>query len=65
MSASFELPAIAQPVLETLLLGLAGNPSAPPEVLIRLTAANIDRSGLAGGATCPRTLQRRWPPTVM
>ena len=47
MSASCELPAIAQPVLETLLLGLAGNPSAPPEVLIRLTAANIDRSWLA------------------
>lgn len=30
-----------------LLPGLAGNPSAPPEVLIRLTAASIDRSGLA------------------
>jgi hypothetical protein len=30
-----------------LLLGLAGNPSASPEVLTRLTAANIDRSGLA------------------
>lgn len=30
-----------------LLLGLAGNPSAPPEALVRLAAANIDRTELA------------------
>ncbi|MFF3468125.1 hypothetical protein [Streptomyces sp. NPDC002619] len=53
MPASFELPTIAQPALETLLRGLAGNPSAPAEVLIRLTAANIDRSGLAGRRDLP------------
>lgn len=47
MSASFELPAIAQPVLETLLRGLAGNPSASPEILMRLATANIDRRVLA------------------
>ncbi|MFE6552723.1 hypothetical protein ACFVHS_30600 [Streptomyces sp. NPDC057746] len=45
--ASFELPDTAQPALDVLLCSLAGNPSAPAEVLIRLTAANIDRSGLA------------------
>ncbi|MGW7613496.1 hypothetical protein ACWGKW_40900 [Streptomyces sp. NPDC054766] len=33
--------------MEVLLPGLAGDPSAPPEVLIRLKAANIDRSGPA------------------
>ncbi|MFD5514762.1 hypothetical protein [Streptomyces sp. NPDC127066] len=47
MSSSTEPPAAAQPDLDVLLSGLAGNPSAPPEVLIRLTAASIDRSGLA------------------
>ncbi|WP_328444296.1 hypothetical protein OG780_02860 [Streptomyces sp. NBC_00386] len=47
MSSSTEPPAAAQPDLDVLLPGLAGNPSAPPEVLIRLTAASIDRSGLA------------------
>jgi hypothetical protein len=44
---SFELPAITQPGLDGLLRGLAGNPGAPPDVLLRLTAADIDRSGLA------------------
>ncbi|MGW1028516.1 hypothetical protein ACWD4J_33360 [Streptomyces sp. NPDC002577] len=53
MPASFELPAIPQPGLEALLRALAGNPSAPPEVLTRLTAANIDRSGLAGRRDLP------------
>ncbi|MFJ2395373.1 hypothetical protein ACIOTI_21810 [Streptomyces sp. NPDC087843] len=47
MSASFDLPALAQPGLEALLRGLAGNPSAPPEVLVRLASADIDRSALA------------------
>ncbi|MGC4985378.1 hypothetical protein ACLQ18_32870 [Streptomyces sp. DT193] len=47
MSSSTEPPGAAQPDLDVLLPGLAGNPSAPPEVLIRLTAASIDRSGLA------------------
>jgi hypothetical protein len=47
MTASFGLPAITQPGLDALLRGLAGNPSAPPGVLLRLTAADIDRSGLA------------------
>ncbi|MET9043659.1 hypothetical protein ABZX34_12425 [Streptomyces sp. NPDC004362] len=47
MPASFELPDITQRAWEVLLRGLAGNPSAPAEILIRLTAANIDRSGLA------------------
>ena len=43
----FELPAMMQPGLDVLLGGLAGNPCAPPDVLLRLTASNIDRSGLA------------------
>jgi hypothetical protein len=47
VSSFFDLPAGVRPVIEALLRGLAGNPSAPPEVLLRLTAANIDRSGLA------------------
>ncbi|MCX4580137.1 hypothetical protein OHB41_44640 [Streptomyces sp. NBC_01571] len=47
MSASFELPALTQTGLEALLRGLAGNPSAPPEVLVRLVAADVDRSALA------------------
>jgi hypothetical protein len=45
--ASYELPVITQPGLDALLRGLAGNPSAPPDVLLRLTAANTGRSGLA------------------
>ncbi|MER7963202.1 hypothetical protein [Streptomyces ardesiacus] len=53
MSASLRLPAIAQPFWETLLFGLAGNPSAPPDILMRLTAANIDRSGLARRSDLP------------
>lgn len=47
MPASFELPAITQPGLDVLLRGLAGSPAAPPDVLLRLTAANTGRSGLA------------------
>ncbi|MFE5262531.1 hypothetical protein [Streptomyces coelicoflavus] len=33
--------------LTVLLRGLAGNPSAPPEALVRLAAADIDRTELA------------------
>lgn len=47
VSASFEFPALTQSILETLLRGLADNRSASPEVLMRLTAANIDRLVLA------------------
>lgn len=47
VSASSELPALTPSILETLLRGLADNPSASPEILMRLTAANIDRFVLA------------------
>ncbi|MFC7871867.1 hypothetical protein ACFUS2_12050 [[Kitasatospora] papulosa] len=47
MPAPFERPVIRQRNLAMLLLGLAGNPSAPPEALVRLAAANIDRNELA------------------
>ncbi|MFJ3691589.1 hypothetical protein ACIPWB_28165 [[Kitasatospora] papulosa] len=47
MPAPFERPVIRQRNLAMLLLGLAGNPSAPPEALVRLAAANIDRTELA------------------
>ncbi|MGW7259969.1 hypothetical protein [Streptomyces sp. NPDC054834] len=47
MPASFERPVIAQRNLAALLRGLAGNPSASPEVLTRLATANIDRIELA------------------
>ncbi|MEU2415877.1 hypothetical protein ABZ736_31595 [Streptomyces sp. NPDC013099] len=47
MPAPFECPVIRQRNLAVLLLGLAGNPSAPPEALVRLAAANIDRNELA------------------
>lgn len=45
--SSYGLPALTSPALARLLLGLVGNPSAPPEVLVRLTKADIDRSALA------------------
>ncbi|MFH8388289.1 hypothetical protein [Streptomyces sp. NPDC018036] len=47
MPASFERPVIAQRNLAVLLRGLAGNSSAQPEILVRLAAANIDRTELA------------------
>jgi hypothetical protein len=47
VSSSFGLPAITQPGLDALLRGLASNPGTPPDVLLRLTAANIDRARLA------------------
>ncbi|MFI0976759.1 hypothetical protein ACH4SP_06990 [Streptomyces sp. NPDC021093] len=41
--------------MEMLLHGLAGNPSVQPEVLLRLTAARIDRSVLARRRDLPPT----------
>ncbi|MDX3214672.1 hypothetical protein PV318_03805 [Streptomyces sp. ME02-6991-2B] len=46
-STPFERPVIMQRNLALSLRGLAGNPSAQPEVLVRLAAANIDRTELA------------------
>ncbi|MFF4541840.1 hypothetical protein [Streptomyces aureus] len=47
MPASFERPVVTPRNLAALLRGLAGNPSARPEVLVRLATANIDRTELA------------------
>ncbi|WP_241695312.1 hypothetical protein [Streptomyces sp. C] len=47
MPAPFERPVVMQRNLAVVLRGLAGNPSAPPEVLVRLAAADIDRTELA------------------
>lgn len=49
----FNPPATAQADLDALLRGLMGNPSASPELLPRLTAATLDRSGLAGRRDLP------------
>ncbi|MFE0645425.1 hypothetical protein ACFW2Y_28030 [Streptomyces sp. NPDC058877] len=47
MSAPFERPGAEQRGLSALLSGLMGNPAAAPEVLVRLTAASVDRTGPA------------------
>ncbi|MFD6598456.1 hypothetical protein ACFWFH_33955 [Streptomyces coelicoflavus] len=47
MPAPFEHPVVMQRNLGALLRGLAGNPSAPPEALVRLATADIDRTELA------------------
>lgn len=47
VAAAFEVPGITQPGLDAVLRGLAGNPGAPPDVLLRLTAAGTARFGLA------------------
>ncbi|WP_285549179.1 hypothetical protein [Streptomyces lavendulae] len=47
MPPPFERPVIMRRNLAVFLRGLASNPSAPPEALVRLAAANIDRTELA------------------
>lgn len=56
--ASSELPIITPPDLDSVLTGLSRNPCAPADVLLRLTAADIDRCALARRRDLPSAAAR-------